>query len=95
MSRFSSFGSLVHSDRGTKRIGVTPLKRCRFCRFANDTRTTAWSNRGEGNVQISSTEFSARAGCAFCGSMNWHPGKPVKLPDDRFLPSRENLKKRR
>lgn len=35
-----------------------------------------------------------QSGCRFCGSLKWQDSKPVALPDDRFLPSDENRRRK-
>lgn len=70
------------------------------CGFVNDTRLTAWAEKGDGLVDSGSfadlygktrneTGKSQRVvgGCAFCGSMKWQKQRPRKLSDDQFLPA--------
>ena len=96
-------GSPIHSISpfGGRRIGRTPLRRCRICNFPNDTRSTGWAKEGEGISRSTTTvggltigQFEITGGCAFCGNMTWVRGKPQKLPDDIDLPSDEYKNRR-
>lgn len=82
------------------RIGRTPYRRCVRCRMPNDTRTTAWSDSGDGlgpptdvvvdgQTQANTKDRAVQSGCRFCGSLKWQESKPIALPDDRDLPSDE------
>lgn len=73
-----------------KRLGVTSLLPCKECGAYNDTRTTAWSNQGDGLVDTPGGdpgEQSVGSGCWLCGSLFWRWNKPEKYPDDRLLPN--------
>ena len=96
---FPSFGTdwfpTGNAGKTPNRVGITPILRCRHCGHTNDTRTTAWSAQGEGlTAPDSYGSQDVNAGCAFCGSLFWRKTKPPKLPDDQFLPSRDNYKGR-
>ena len=91
MAKFPELGQDVYpspTGRRTEQIGITPFRRCRQCGSVNDTRSTAFSQEGEGLVvKDSSGEQDAKSGCWFCGSLFWQKRKPRKLPDDQFLPT--------
>jgi len=40
-------------------------------------------------------DHAVQSGCGFCGSLKWQDTKPVALPDDQFLPSDENRRRRK
>ena len=91
------FGREVHpvSPKSGKRMGRTPFRYCK-CGFPNDTRSTAWAdgaNEGDGGLVLRSgsspAEWDVTMGCAFCGRVKWLDRKPVALPDDINLPSKE------
>lgn len=94
------FGRRVYPSptaRRGERMGQTPFRYCIQCGFPNDTRTTAWAqgaNEGDGGLSLNDgsdpAEWTASAGCAFCGSMKWLPSKPTALPDDERLPTRRS-----
>ena len=73
-----------------KRIGKTSFHRCIQCGFVNNTRSTAFGDKGDGlsgEPQTTEESQEVTGGCAFCGSKKWLKHKPRKYPDDQFLPS--------
>ena len=102
MRKGLAFGREVHpvSAKAGKRMGRTPFRYCK-CGFPNDTRTTAWAhgaNDGDGGLVLrtgsSPPEWDVAQGCAFCGRVQWTYSKPVALPDDENLPSKDWLRRR-
>ena len=99
-SRAPNFGITVYpapSAGRTKRLGSTSFLPCIQCGSYNDTRTTAWSNQGDGLNRDSgdaTVSEDSGSGCWFCHSLKWRAGKPQKYPDDRFAPN-PDLKRRR
>jgi hypothetical protein len=101
MSRgLPSWGKEAFPRRKSRRIGQTPLKTCVNCGKPNDTRTTAWSNEGDGLgaatdvvvggvTQDNTKDRAVESGCTFCGSTKWQSNKPPQLPDDYNKPSDE------
>lgn len=88
-----SFGKELFPKHATSRVGLTSFRRCQHCGFPNDTQKTAWSKKGEGLVKtanpstdadglITPAEFTAKTGCAHCGSLNWTPARPKKLKNE-------------
>lgn len=93
------FGKKLHpgpqARRSPRRFGYSPLIRCQQCGWPNDSRTTAWATKGDGYSATPASsgastgitvEMKNRAGCANCGSMNWHNGPPPQIEDDRKKP---------
>lgn len=87
--------------RGGRQVGETPYRYCVQCGTANDTRSTEWSNDGEGierdfdaagNPVLDENGNSIAtitSGCSVCGSLFWQYTRPKKIKDRSILPSRE------
>lgn len=94
----SDWGVPVHPSttaRRGERMKITPMRYCVQCGLPNDTRKTAWSESGDGivwNLAKSPADPTVTSGCRFCGSLKWLKAKPIKLPNDRYLPSPDNVK---
>lgn len=104
---FTGGGRELHPNHPSSRVKMTPLRRCRKCGTMNDTRTTAWSDSGEGLVKVaepgakdssgqysSPAIFEAKSGCNLCGCLGWTKGRPRKLKDESMTASRRSLKRR-
>ncbi len=103
--RMPRFGKEAFPRHSGEQLGRTPYKRCVNCNMPNDTRSTAWSDNGDGlgvptevtvdgEVQENVMDRAVNSGCRFCGSLKWQDSKPVALPDDRNFPSERNKRRR-